>query len=314
MTTWYRARDDRGRMFTFAVTGDAVAVYYPDIAEEHFVIGHPVRTESFAGRPVQCWREDYPLSRLDDFRRSHLIVEQVEATMMPGRHLPRVYRGPEHPPVDVPARTATMRAARNLFSRLRDIFQVVEPDHVHDSVFGHELRQLVILACTEVESSWRAVLSANQYPAGAGRWNTKDYVKLLGPMKLDEYAVTLASHPDYGPIVPFRGWEVAEATRSLGWYDAYNSTKHNREEELHRATLGVTVEAMAAVHVMTVAQFGFDEVQRGHFHADEFNFDRTPTWFADAYIRPLLLPNRPLVDGGRYVEWPNEWVKGDCPF
>jgi hypothetical protein len=200
------------------------------------------------------------------------------------------------------------------FWMIVSIFQVVEPTHTHDSVFGHELRQLLILACTEVESSWRAVLSANAYPPGSGRWSTNDYVKLLRPMRLDKYVVTLASHPGYGEIAPFYGWLTTDPTHSLGWYDAYNLTKHNREEELHRATLRAVIEAMAAVHVMTVAQFGFDEVERAHFHPDEFNFERSPRWTADAYIRPLLPPDRSLIgDDGHPAEWPS-WVKGDCPF
>jgi hypothetical protein len=316
-TKWYRAIDNQGRLFALALTGNLVSVYYPDIEGEHFVVadkaGH-VHTSSFGGRPVKYRRDDIEATRLEEFKRSNLIVGQVETTMPPGRYFPRVYRGPEHPPVDVAARTATMRAARNLFSMLRGIFQVVEPAHAHDSVFGHELRQLLILACTEVESSWRAILSANGYAQGAGRWTTNDYVKLLGPMKLDSYVVTLASHPGYGEIWPFEGWEGSDPTRSLAWYNAYNLTKHNREEELHRATLQAAIAAMAAVHVLTAAQFGFDEVERGHFHADEFNFERSPRWFGDAYIRPLLLPDRPLVENDRYAEWPREWVKGDCPF
>jgi hypothetical protein len=254
------------------------------------------------------------LAALAEFKRDKHIVGEVDATMTPGHHFPRVYRGLERPPVDVAARTATMRAARSLFSRLRGIFQVVEPIHAHDSVHGHELRQLLILACTEVESSWRAVLSSNDYPQGDGRWSTNDYVKLASPMKLDHYTVTLATHPEYGEITPFDGWCTTNPTRSLPWYNAYNRTKHDREEQLHCASLLAVVLAMAAVHVMTVAQFGFDEVERGHFHADEFNFERSPRWLGDAYIRPLLLPDRPVVDGGRYAEWPREWVKGDCPF
>lgn len=73
---------------------------------------------------------------------------------------------------------------------------------------------------------------------------------------------------------------------------------------------------MAAVHVMTVAQFGFDEVERSHFHADEFNFEKSPGWLGDSYIRPLLLPDEPFGgDNGRpYAPWPKAWLQGPCPF
>ena len=315
MTIWYRGLDNQGRIFTFAVTGERVAIYYPDITELNLVVREgpgSALTTSFGGLPVKHWRDDTDLAGLENFKRSHSIVGQVEASTVPGQFFPRFYRGPEHPPIAVAARTATMRVARSLFARLREIFQVVEPRPAQSGVFGHELRQLLILACTEVESSWRAILSANNYPPR--NWTTNDYVKLLEPMKLDSYTLTLATHPEYGEITPFEGWAIAEPTRSLAWYDAYNATKHNREDELHRATLQEVIAAMAAVHVMTVAQFGFDEVERSHFHPDEFNFERSWRWLGDSYIRPLLRPDQPRVVEGIYAPWPTEWTQGPCPF
>ncbi len=312
MTTWHRAWDRQDRLFTLARTGDRVVAYFPETEGVWFHCASGGSRRNQDDRPVSYWRDERSADTQDAWKAEYEVVGEAEAIAIPGQFFPRMYRGPEHPPIDVAARTATMRAARSLFSRLRGIFQVVEPTHAHDTVFGHELRHLLILACTEVESSWRAVLAANAHPAG--RWSTNEYVKLLGPMKLDQYVVRLASHPGYGEIVPFDGWDANHPTRSLGWYDAYNHTKHNREEELHRATLLATIAAMAAVHVMTVAQFGFDEVERAHFHPDEFNFERSPTWIADAYIRPLLPPDEPLVKAdGTYATWP-PWGKVDYQF
>jgi hypothetical protein len=320
MATWYRALDNRGRLFAIAVTEQKAHVYYPESDDKNFVVGPPDRSDgnvttiSFGGLPVKLWREDLEVAKLADFKRSLFIVGQCEEpASAPGMYFPRVYRGPEHPPIDRGARTATMRAARSLFARLREIFQVVEPTADHHKVYGHDLRQLLILACTEVESSWRAILTANGYPGE--RWTTMDYVKLLEPMKLDSYALTLATHPEYGVLTPFEGWDVNDPTRSLRWYDAYNATKHNREAELNRATLRAVIHALAAVHVMTVAQFGFDEVERSDFHPDEFNFERSWRWFGDSYVRPLLPPETPTVDeNNNYAEWPTEWVQGPCPF
>jgi hypothetical protein len=74
------------------------------------------------------------------------------------------------------------------------------------------------------------------------------------------------------------------------------------------------IEALAAVHVMTVAQFGFGEVASGNFHADAFNFLGSPLWLAEAYIRPLLPPEQPLVgEDGRFTAWPSR-VRSNCPL
>jgi hypothetical protein len=57
---------------------------------------------------------------------------------------------------------------------------------------------------------------------------------------------------------PFQAW--ANGTGQLPWYADYNAIKHDREAEFRRATLKSLVNAMGAVYVLVVAQFG----QFGH--------------------------------------------------
>ena len=45
-------------------------------------------------------------------------------------------------------------------------------------------------------------------------------------------------------------------TTDLSWYADYNAVKHNREEEFERANLLCAFQALSAVAVMLVAQFG----------------------------------------------------------
>lgn len=116
---------------------------------------------------------------------------------------------------------------KNLCIDMGDIFRRVEPDKVNaDTIYGHEIRNLLTLACMEVESSWRAVLKVNHYtppglrPGSAPRYTTNDYVKLLAPLRLGEYTVRLSGHPNIDPFAPFAGWDPARPTESLPWYDA----------------------------------------------------------------------------------------------
>jgi hypothetical protein len=320
MITWKRGLDDRGRLWTFAIddVGNTMTAYWPDESAQEFEYG-PGNSAIHDGVPVNEWRETYgpAVPKYAAFKTDYRIVADADTTATPGVYHPRMWRGTEGPPRLDEARTATKRVARNLFSRLRDVFQVIEPDRAHDAAFGHELRQLLILACTEVEAGWRAILVANNARPTGRYFTTVDYVKLLGPMKLDSYALRLAAHPQYGEIEPFQNWNPANATGSLFWYDAYNATKHDREGELPRATVKAVIYALAAVHVMTVAQFGFDDITRTLFHADEFDFVRSWRWLGDAYIRPLLLPDQPLHAmaggiGAVRVRWPTTWTPQDC--
>lgn len=145
-------------------------------------------------------------------------------------------------------------AAVSLYEAFQILLRTIEPTPRNDSTFGHAIRHFLLLAATEVESAWKGILKANGY--GPSRPTTKDYVKLATPMRLREWTVRLGSYASYPKISPFAKWDSGNATRSLPWYDAYNKVKHDREGNLHHATLEHAVSAMAAVAVMGWAQFG----------------------------------------------------------
>ncbi|OSR26581.1 hypothetical protein B7R56_20685 [Pseudomonas savastanoi pv. retacarpa] len=106
---------------------------------------------------------------------------------------------------------------------------------------------------------------------------TRDYIKLLPLLRLDEWVVSLKNHPDYPALKPFKNWNDAEGmtTRSLAWYSSYNAVKHDREREFNQATLGSLIMAMAAIHVLQVAQWGPGLYLR--FQGNQFSIFETVT-------------------------------------
>lgn len=226
------------------------------------------------------------------------------------RH-PRVYRrttSSEPPLLGQRAYPEVWRLSRtslkNLCIDMGDIFRRVEPDQLNaDSIYGHEIRNLLALACMEVESSWRAVLRANHYvpsttkPGAAPRYTTMDYVKLAGPLRLSEYFVQLAGYSGVEPFAPFAGWDSARPTESLPWYDAYNETKHDREANFKSATLLRMIHALGAAHVMMYAQFGqCAGVGVGSIDRNDFYPVRQPTWpIEERYVPPGVLKERKAV-------------------
>jgi hypothetical protein len=167
-----------------------------------------------------------------------------------------------------------------LVDQLERIFRVVHPTPANFQVFGHEIRNLLILASTEVEAHSKGILKAN----GAESTSTNDYVKLLSAMKLDEYAIFLSLSPWLEPIKPFGGWDCSSPTKSLPWYDAYNAVKHDRESSFERATLINAIQAVCAIAVLLVAQFG----KRGLWGYLELR--EVPKW-SGSEIYPLPGPN-----------------------
>lgn len=143
--------------------------------------------------------------------------------------------------------------ANALMRHLNLICQTVHPSAETFGTFGHEIRNLLILAATEVEAHWRGVLVANG--SKKDQFSTRDYVRLLGPMRLDDYAVSFSSYPWLPPITPFAGWDADRPTKSLRWYDAYNQVKHDRERAFAQASLEHAFNAVTACIIMLAAQF-----------------------------------------------------------
>jgi hypothetical protein len=168
--------------------------------------------------------------------------------------------------------------------QLEAILRVVHPVEDNLDVYGHEIRNLLMLAATEVESQWKGVLIAN----GVRAQNTHDYVKLSEPMKLSEYEIVLPFYPWLSPIRPFDGWRPSSSpTRDLPWYAAYNSVKHDRERSFHEGSLRRAIEAVCGCAVMIFAQFG----TAGYPYREEINsffeLSKVPIWtFSDAYCLP----------------------------
>lgn len=144
-----------------------------------------------------------------------------------------------------------------LIQRLDELLHFVEPSPTTLQTHSHKARELLILACTEVENTWKAYLRiAGLTPPPKGDFTTKDYVKLFEPLYLADYVVSLPRYADIQDICPFHGWSVAQPTKSLSWYDAYNKTKHDRSMHFCEATLWNCLQAVAANLALFCVRFG----------------------------------------------------------
>src|SRR5262249_40908617 len=153
----------------------------------------------------------------------------------------------------------------------------VHPAMNNLDAYGGEIRDIIILACTEVEAQWKGVLEANGITPNGSYFKTTDYVKVLPAMRLDQYEVALIRYPRITATTPFMGWDASQPTKSLAWYAAYNEVKHDRETKFEKASLRHAIEAVAACVVMLAAQFGFEALQRHHLKP-VFEFRRRPMW------------------------------------
>lgn len=189
-----------------------------------------------------------------------------------------------------------------LTRQLERICQTVHPTERTFSTFGHDIQNLLILACTEAESHWRGVLIANGITKD--RFNRKDYFALLGAMRLDGYEISFSNYPWLTALSPYKGWP----TQGLPWYDAYNAVKHDRETWFEQATLFHAFEAVSACVIMLAAQFGLHNgLRRGSDLRSFFHFLTVPVWSPSE----LYISRYDDVTGGG-VE--NPWSPVSFPF
>lgn len=213
-----------------------------------------------------------------------------------GQYYPRIARpGPSYPN-EAPGESPdgydyanVIAIARSqlivLTGQLQRICQTVHPSTQTFETFGHDIRNLLILACTDVEAHWRGVLTANGLKKN--HYSTNDYVKLKSAMKLDEYSVNFPGYPWLTAIRPFRDWgNSGMPSKGLKWYSAYNAVKHNRETEFEKATLLHAFEAVGACFIMLQAQFSSHTQVRNYSEIASFlRLGEVPSWAPeDLYV------------------------------
>ncbi|MEZ8503158.1 hypothetical protein AB6D08_17740 [Vibrio splendidus] len=159
--------------------------------------------------------------------------------------------------IDPYERRSAEQALRVLVEKLDDILLYIEPDQNGLSAYGHKSRELLILACTEVENLWTSIFKkSNILPQNGRMFTTQDYVKLLHKACLSEFEITFKNYQGLRKFQPFANWTAAQPTQSLDWYNAYNMTKHDRNTSFNKATLENVMDAIAANVAMFCAKYG----------------------------------------------------------
>jgi hypothetical protein len=207
-----------------------------------------------------------------------------------------------------------------LLSRFDDVAQFIQPDARNLSVFSHQLRELLILACTEVETSLRGVLATSKKSiTHETRLTTNDFYRVCDPLFLREYSLELRHYPSLPKIRPFLEWDERKPTKSLGWYDAYNAVKHDRANALHLATMKHCIEALAAASAVYCSQYsipmGGDWMHEPGFELNDWFkielIDPDPATFyvPEVHVPPNQTHQLWLFDGRNTGSWEPSEIK-----
>jgi hypothetical protein len=163
-------------------------------------------------------------------------------------------------------------------------FDVASPSKTNYKTFGTQFEKVIYFACVGVESLFNKILADNNKKVRNARTNT--FVQLKSFLRIDEYNLSLPRYPWMPALQPFGNWDANRPSESLGWFDAYNSLKHDKRNNQHKATMENALNSAAAHFVLTYAVFGN---QMFHGYIGEplfFQVSAAPNWQIDEIYFP----------------------------
>lgn len=163
---------------------------------------------------------------------------------------PRYAQSPEH----------FVRAFLIMLKDLQELFDFLEPADSNLTCYSYRIHALLLRACVEVEANCKAILSENGY-SRVGDWNMGDYRKIEKTHLLSGYEVLIPNWTGTRTIrAPFAAWA---SDVPLPWYQAYNSTKHDRHMRFAEATFDHLLDACCGLLVLLSAQFETNDFSPG---------------------------------------------------
>jgi hypothetical protein len=163
---------------------------------------------------------------------------------------PQFAQSPEH----------YVRAFLIILKDLQELFDYVEPSDKNLECYSYRIHALLLRTCVEVEANCKAILKENGY-SRLGDWDMRDYKKIEKTHLLSSYEVRVPNWSGASATrSPFWAWS---AGGSLSWYQAYNTTKHDRHSEFERATFEQLIDASCGLLVLLSAQFETNDFSPG---------------------------------------------------
>lgn len=251
---------------------------------------------------TQLDNQDVTPATIEFFLRQSAVtgegVAELYEVKYPGVYYPRMMRENLRFTHRGPSFLQDMRAYQNIQSSLDNLFNFIEPVEINLTTYGHKIRELLILACTEVEYLLLKTLTENGYQEKS-RYSTWDYIKCRDVLKLNKYETKLIQYSDLKVFAPFKDWsnEKGKTTESIPWYDAYNRVKHNRNDNISHANLEHLLDAISAIHILLESQYGegiFQSIFGQAEHKSLFSTLKRPIWELHQINAPILIDSYPL--------------------
>lgn len=177
-----------------------------------------------------------------------------------------------------------LRQLEIVLDDLDSVFKTIAPCRANKKAYGHALRNIILISCTEIDMMMKHIMERNHYKQNKDHYSTKDYIKLLNALRLNQYQVGFKRF-NSSIYSPYWRWNNSATTKSLWWYDAYNEVKHDREMNFKRANLGNAINSVMAFAVLLIAQYGYRNELWSEHVGKVIHVIKEPQWeLNDFYI------------------------------
>ncbi len=208
--------------------------------------------------------------------------------------LPYHYSDP--PIADLKLYINYLRQLELILEELHKVFLVVDPDRNNFKTYDNTIRNIIILACTEMDSLMRSILKENKYDGSNKQFTLFDYYCLLEPLRLKQYSLSLTYIQEV-KLSPFSGWKPTDKSCFLDWYDAYNKIKHDRIKYFKKANISNALFAILGFATTLIAKYGYRNELWKEKIGKIILVDEEPQWdLKDFYIPPFNNENYQYVD------------------
>lgn len=181
---------------------------------------------------------------------------------------------------------------------LRSIFEYLEPSDECRKAYSYRIHALLMRTCIEIEANFKAILDENAF-THKRHLNMTDYRKVDATHHLSSYEVMLPIWNGTPPILkPFEPWKSARGLQSTGrvslpWYQAYNKSKHDRQDEFKKANFENLVMAVAGLLILISSQFYNQDFSAGPVTLAASMYD--------------LYPMEPSIGSLFRIKYPDDW-------
>jgi len=191
------------------------------------------------------------------------------------------------------------RALLLILDDLRSIFEYVEPSDEGRTAFSYRIHALLMRTCIEIEANFKAIFEANTFSRPTNRLTMRDFRKIDVTHHLSSYEAMLPMWNGVSPAIrPFEPWQSLRGQSvpqgvPLTWYQAYNASKHSRQQAFKQANLWTLIEAVAGLIILVTAQF------------KTVTFDAGPNYITMG--SGTYHPHQHSIGGLFRIRYPDDW-------